>query len=814
MDSSASSRKRARDEGIDCNPQATPNKGRRSETHTSSLGVPRINLTSNSTTETPFKKRSGHMQGHIAQCAPVDYLLKERKGEAKIAVSESIVTHKLLEVVKPRKRTIVNKARNLSTRVAASLETYISSRSADNSASEVLRQECVRTFCAPHNKNVTRFVKEAEMYPAIDALFGYISENICTSEDEDLRNDISVFGQSDFLVSDGDTRLRIDKALRIDFDQSGELEDKGAETKGGNADRSMTATYRNIFAVIEAKVDDEAKIDGGANPEDIADNKERVDATRQLYLYTHNIYFRQHARRFAWGFTVCGSVFQVCLFTHDVMVRSGGIDVATQRGRKELVELLTNMSFCDRDQLGYDPTIFFSETNGRWEMDVFEDDRARRCTVTKVLLAADRAFGRHTRCFHCKTIPESGSDEESKDVLVKDAWAHRRRDLGEHEDARDEAALLRVISDGFRNDSSLANKYPNLWAGGTVQQIGSDNNAYDDSTDHIFAALDRDILDEIPHRVHKRLAMEPLGEPLRTAKVVDETIIAVADAMMVYMAAWQRHNIRHRDISTSNILIRRDPTTGEFLNGALIDFDCAVKDTGNEPRTDQRPNMTGTYPFMSINCLAASSDSDLRDSCVPRTILDDWESVLYVFSWLGTFGINDDDSEAVKNNGRRGELPINEWRASSAEKAANSKMDHLASKATFNRNILKRFYEPSQLQLSLLEPSPSTSVSHESLKQLMLVMRKTLFENKNMSKLGWGTNLDTSSDALIEESSDESSAKVLKACWDAHLDPNDRNPYSRRAQVADRIGNALLDVMIAARTEASDRIEIRKAASE
>ncbi|KAJ1718880.1 hypothetical protein LPJ53_006243, partial [Coemansia erecta] len=558
MDSSASSRKRARDEGIDCNAQATPNKGRRSETHTSSLGVPRINLTSNSTTETPFKKRSGHMQGHIAQCAPVDYLLKERKGEAKIAVSESIVTHKLLE---------------------------------------------------------------AEMYPAIDALFGYIFKQIRSKNTTTLKNTISVFGQSDISVPDGDTRLRIDKALRIDFSGIDKLEDGDADTKGGNADRSEPATYRNIFAVIEAKVGNRAKVEDINNPEVISNDMERADATRQLYLYTHNIYFRQHARRFAWGFTVCGSVFQVCLFTHDVVVRSGGIDVATQRGRRELVELLTNMSFCDRDQLGYDPTIFFSETNGRWEMDVFEDGRARRCTVTKVLLAADRAFGRHTRCFHCKTIPESNSEEVSKDVLVKDAWAHRKRDLGEHGDARDEAALLRVISDGFRNDSSLANKYPNLWAGGTVQQTGPDSNAYDDSTDHIFAALDRDILDEIPHRVHKRLAMEPLGEPLRTAKVVDETIIAVADAMEVYMAAWQKHKIRHRDISTSNILIRRDPTTGEFLNGALIDFDCAVRDTGNKPRTDQRPNMTGTFPFMSINCLAASSDSDLRDSSVSMSYM-------------------------------------------------------------------------------------------------------------------------------------------------------------------------------------------------
>ncbi|KAJ2779539.1 hypothetical protein GGI15_003843, partial [Coemansia interrupta] len=167
-----------------------------------------------------------------------------------------------------------------------------------------------------------------------------------------------------------------------------------------------------------------------------------------------------------------------------------------------------------------------------------------------------------------ETIPDSDSKEVSKDVMVKDA--------------------------------SLAKKYPNLWAGGIVRQTGSDGNSEDDTTDRIFAPLDKDVLKTIPLRVHRRLAMEPLGEPLRTAKVVDETIIAIADAMEVYKAAWKNHWLMHRNISTCNILICRDTTTGEFLNGALIDFDCAImENNSNTLRTNQRPNITGIFLFMS-----------------------------------------------------------------------------------------------------------------------------------------------------------------------------------------------------------------------
>ncbi|KAJ2506266.1 hypothetical protein GGI11_006724, partial [Coemansia sp. RSA 2049] len=68
----------------------------------------------------------------------------------------------------------------------------------------------------------------------------------------------------------------------------------------------------------------------------------------------------------------------------------------------------------------------------------------------------------------------------------------------------------------------------------------------------------------------------------------------------------------------------------------LIDFDCALRIDGT---TDHkaRSEMTGTFPFMSINNLEASN--------VMRTELDDWESIIYVLCWLGTFGVNTGDEK-------------------------------------------------------------------------------------------------------------------------------------------------------------------------
>ncbi|KAJ1876560.1 hypothetical protein LPJ66_012293, partial [Kickxella alabastrina] len=77
-----------------------------------------------------------------------------------------------------------------------------------------------------------------------------------------------------------------------------------------------------------------------------------------------------------------------------------------------------------------------------------------------------------------------------------------------------------------------------------------------------------------------------------------------------------------------NFLFRRmmDGT----VKGMLIDFDHAI-DCENLDAMPQNEHI-GTLNFMSVNNLEGNSNR--------RTELDDWEALIYVLVWLGTFGLN------------------------------------------------------------------------------------------------------------------------------------------------------------------------------
>ncbi|KAJ1661539.1 hypothetical protein EV178_006552, partial [Coemansia sp. RSA 1646] len=60
----------------------------------------------------------------------------------------------------------------------------------------------------------------------------------------------------------------------------------------------------------------------------------------------------------------------------------------------------------------------------------------------------------------------------------------------------------------------------------------------------------------------------------------------------------------------------------------LIDFDHAIcEDDKDAVRHFER---TGTLPFMSVN--------NLEGGKLEHSLLDDWESLIYILCWIGTYG--------------------------------------------------------------------------------------------------------------------------------------------------------------------------------
>ncbi|KAJ2878777.1 hypothetical protein FB639_003280 [Coemansia asiatica] len=379
-----------------------------------------------------------------------------------------------------------------------------SSSAGDTSFLKLIQKSISNNNSQPAQK----FRREPEMYPVIASLFRFTEDLITKfahtqdSTDKSPSQSVKVYSKTDVSPKDSDNYLRIDLGLFLNdmwerpaFDDSLVREDKDFEIG------AIDPRYADIFAVIEAKVSE----------------NDQAHAYKQLLLYTYNIYWRQHDRRFAWGLTVCDSIVRACVIGNDGALASERMDLTEIDGRSTFVQLLVNMSYCGREQLGFDPTIRHNRAKSLWEIDVYNDsDNSKTtCEIVSVMQAADRLFGRHTRCFKCKLADDSLNLGH---FIVKDAWAYAECD-SDMADLRDEVSILRDINEQLGADASLEGTIPKLHWGGVVKITAQDGFTADDISDPLFKILDGEDSTK-HHRVHKRLAMGPIGEPLRKAKSI------------------------------------------------------------------------------------------------------------------------------------------------------------------------------------------------------------------------------------------------------------------------------------------------------
>ncbi|KAJ1841027.1 hypothetical protein LPJ70_004387, partial [Coemansia sp. RSA 2708] len=447
------------------------------------------------------------------------------------------------------------------------------------------------------------------------------------------------------------------------------------------------ASYGRALAVVEAK---------GRSTEVLW-----RQAYAQLFDYSRNVYYCQIDRRFIWGLVCCGSEVRVCIFSNYRAFASPAIDMTNEAGRSELVRLLVGWSLCDNDRLGYDDTIVWDSELQCYEISVPCADRPGESVpyyTDAFIIGAERLFSRHCRCFLATstrpTAPVTEDNPLVPDCVVKDTWTFhdeqynepaldtgsdsagssrtsnsrdnsdgsRGDGSGEVADKlarvaiggeavfcwppedfdlsslteRSEIGILRKIDARLRHRVDLDGRYPRILDGGWVF-LGSDTQRVLDSTRLILGDLDSAQQSRTPFCVHMRYAMTPIGEPLSSVRSVPELIVVLHDVMRCHAALYDECQILHRDISDNNILIVRPKSGG--IHGMLIDFDCAVDKSVTKRFT--RPECSGSLPYMNVG--------NLERLPIPRTQLDDWESVIYLICWLGAFGIND-ESRIVGSN--------------------------------------------------------------------------------------------------------------------------------------------------------------------
>ncbi|KAJ2801040.1 hypothetical protein H4R20_003832 [Coemansia guatemalensis] len=246
-------------------------------------------------------------------------------------------------------------------------------------------------------------------------------------------------------------------------------------------------------------------------------------------------------------------------------------------------------------------------------------------------------------------------------------------DLGHISNLRSEHAMLRTISSMLADDRDLDGTYPLSTDGGWVYQP-SGNGPVLDCTLEIAGDLDAKEQSTTPFCLHGRHTLAPIGMPLRTVTSAPELIRVLYDAMRAHSAISERCRILHRDISENNILaVQRDDGS---IHGVLIDFDSAVDVSAQ--RMAARPERTGTLSFMSI--------ANLEKLPIERTVLDDWESLLYLICVISFYGVGNDATASFELG-----HPMLMWTEGEPSVIGHAKRGHLDTENTFMDDVLTHF---------------------------------------------------------------------------------------------------------------------------
>ncbi|KAJ2118822.1 hypothetical protein IW147_006300 [Coemansia sp. RSA 720] len=414
------------------------------------------------------------------------------------------------------------------------------------------------------------------------------------------------------------------------------------------------------------------------------------------------------------------------------------MDITDSVGRAAYISFIVSLCYCNDYELGYDPTVVWNADKKYWvikcpDSTAVKDGEMRVVNyyALKPIFEAERLFGRHTRGFAASLDPDL---VDEPDTFIKDSWPYESSD-SQHT-SRNELDILRDIEEQIGKDTMDTLGVIRATNGGTVCFSKAGNLVNDDTSnimEPIFAdfetalcetpsvpiiskgraSAEENLTRNILLRVHRRLALQPLGQPLHTLKSPYELIIVLADVMVAHSTILKTSGYLHRDISPNNIMVVDD---GERVSGLLIDFDYAVK-TG-EARLAIAERL-GTLPFMSI--------SNLQNSKVQRSELDDWESLLYVVCWLGVHGVSHDEQVAYQQEidaackvDKYYRYPLIEWEAGTFDDVARAKQNDLEDDESFNDCVLQYFQD---------------GAAYDELKDMARSLRFALFANPELGLL-------------------------------------------------------------------------------
>ncbi|KAA1137639.1 hypothetical protein PGTUg99_016914 [Puccinia graminis f. sp. tritici] len=368
-------------------------------------------------------------------------------------------------------------------------------------------------------------------------------------------------------------------------------------------------------AIMSRNLKHENHIQDVLVPVELKKNKsDAKDAAICLAKYVYEVFTAQPTRSFVIGLTLCGTSFQFWQFDRSGAIGSELFDVKANREHiKKFFALILRLLTCDEQLLGFDPT--FMELQGPRTVIRIETKTGPQDLeiIRSRIFRAAGICGRGTTCWEANL-----SGDKLQTFLIKDSW----QPLCQTE----EGVMLRNVTEKnishvaqyhHHEDVHVASKRVDIEShlrGGIDFKSGQ-------KIQITSASVDRQVPNDFINRVHRRLILKDVGQPIWTADSPAALLEALEGCIKGHQALLDA-GLLHRDISINNLMINNqtnDPDRKSFL----IDLDVAIAyPIANREDSYAR---TGTKVFMSVSLLEQEN---------PHDFVDDLESFFWVLIWI------------------------------------------------------------------------------------------------------------------------------------------------------------------------------------
>ena len=154
-------------------------------------------------------------------------------------------------------------------------------------------------------------------------------------------------------------------------------------------------------------------------------------AQLDLATYTREVLVAQDTRRYALGFTLCGSLMRLWAFDRLGAIVSAQFDI--NEDGLQFVSVILGYLWMNEEQLGSDPTI--NTSDGKRFIEIKRNGKTERIIIDALMKRALCVAGRATTCWkgHLE------GDDSIRPLVIKDSWQYPERE--------EEGKLLREVTE-------------------------------------------------------------------------------------------------------------------------------------------------------------------------------------------------------------------------------------------------------------------------------------------------------------------------------------------------------------------------------